>query len=160
MRYIGNLIHHEFRSKDIIDKLNHLGLSISYKRVLEISTTLGNLASSSYERTGVVCPRNVWKNEFVTVAVDNIDHNMSSTTSIGTFHGTAISIRTHPNGLKDDNDFLRIENIAWPKNSSNIRSLPSQYTVVEPIPEVDLKSLKIEYAKQITDTSLHLKIQH
>lgn len=62
VRYIGNLIHHETRSKDIIEKLNHLALSISYKRVLEISTTLGNLASSSYKTTGVVCPRNVRKN--------------------------------------------------------------------------------------------------
>lgn len=82
---------------------------------------------------------------------------MSSTTSMGTFHGTAISIRTHPNGLKDDNDFLRMEDIPWSKNSLNIKSLPSHYSVVEPIPEVDRKCLKITYAKNITDTSLHLK---
>jgi hypothetical protein len=38
---------------------------------------------------------------FTTAAVDNVDHNPSSTTSKSSFHGTGISIFQHPT---DDND--------------------------------------------------------
>jgi hypothetical protein len=38
---------------------------------------------------------------FTTAAVDNIDHNPSSTTSKSSFHGTGISIFQHP---ADEND--------------------------------------------------------
>ncbi|KAI8487001.1 hypothetical protein Bbelb_352610 [Branchiostoma belcheri] len=38
---------------------------------------------------------------FTTAAVDNIDHNPSSTTAKDSFHGTAISLLQHPNSAED-----------------------------------------------------------
>jgi len=93
--YIGLLIHAETRKKSIIDKFHALGISISYKRLMEISTNIGNYVSDCYESEGVVCPLNMKKRVFTTAAVDNIDHNPSSVTAKGSFHGTGISLFQH-----------------------------------------------------------------
>ena len=76
----------------LVDTLFHLGLSISYDRVLDISMDMAISASQQYDSEGVVCPLNLRKNLFTTAAIDNIDHNPSSTTSYGAFHGTGISL--------------------------------------------------------------------
>ena len=52
-----------------------LGLSISYDRVLNISTAMATAAAAQYERDGVVCPFILRKDLFTTTAIDNIDHN-------------------------------------------------------------------------------------
>jgi len=90
--YIGLLIHTETRKKSIIDKFHALGNSISYKRLMEILT---NIVSDCYESEGVACPLNMKKRVFTTAAVDNIDHNPSSVTDKGSFHGTGISLFQH-----------------------------------------------------------------
>ena len=89
--YLGLMIHAMTRKRDIIDKLHKLGLSISYDRVLQLSTNLANAVCQQYEDDGVVCPPGLRKNVFTILAVDNIDHNPSSTTARDSFHGTAIS---------------------------------------------------------------------
>ena len=93
--YLGLMSHAETRKRPLVDELYSLGLSISYDRVLEISTEMGNKACARYESEGVVCPPKL-KNVFTTAAVDNIDHNPSSTTAQGAFHGTGISLFQHP----------------------------------------------------------------
>ncbi len=73
-------------------KLCHLGIAVSYKRVMEISTTVGNKVLSQYAAEGTVYPPSLKKNLFTTAAVDNIDHNPRSTTAEGSFHGMGISM--------------------------------------------------------------------
>ena len=68
---------------------------ISYDRVLQISTDLANTVCKLYEEKGVVFPLNLKKHVFTTAAVDNIDHNPSSTTASDLFHGTAVSLTNH-----------------------------------------------------------------
>ena len=41
-RYIGLMLHAHSRKRELIDRLNHLGLSISYDRVLRLSAQMGN----------------------------------------------------------------------------------------------------------------------
>ena len=48
-----------------------------------------------YELENVVCPPTMRGNLFTTVAVDNINHNSSSTTAKHSFHGTNISLLQH-----------------------------------------------------------------
>lgn len=84
------MTHAETRKRTIVDELYNLGLSISYDRVLEISTEMGNKVSTHYESEGVVCPPKLKKKVFTTATVDNIDHNPSSSTAQGAFHGTGI----------------------------------------------------------------------
>ena len=55
------MLHASTRKRDLIDKLHKLGLSISYDRVLQISTELANTVCALYEEEGVVCPPNLEK---------------------------------------------------------------------------------------------------
>ena len=63
---------------------------------LEISTELGNKFCSLYHREKAVCPPKLKCSLFTTAAVDNIDHNPSSTSSHDAFHGTCISLFQRP----------------------------------------------------------------
>lgn len=53
--YLGLMPHAETRKWTLVDELYNLGLSISYDRVLEISTEMGNKVCACYESEGVVC---------------------------------------------------------------------------------------------------------
>ena len=88
--YLGLLLHAYTRKKDLVDKLSHLGLCISYDRVLRLSADLANSICRRFEQEQVVCPPKPRTNLFTTAAVDNIDHNPSSTTTTDSFHGTGI----------------------------------------------------------------------
>lgn len=53
---------------------------------------MGNNSLATFLNTNVVCPPHLPKKYFVTCAVDNIDHNLSSSTAKGSFHGTGNNI--------------------------------------------------------------------
>lgn len=63
---------------------------------MSLSTQLGNSACRLYHQEQVVCPPKMRDRAFTTSAIDNIDHNPSSTTAKQAFHGTAISLMQHP----------------------------------------------------------------
>ena len=69
----------------------NLGISVSYDRVLSISTQLGSEVCHRYHEHKAVCPPNLCLDLFTTAAVDNIDHIPSSTTAKDSFHSTGIS---------------------------------------------------------------------
>ena len=73
--YIRMIIHGHTRKRELVDILFHLGLSISYDRVLDISVDMAIAAAQQYESDEVVCPLILRKNLFTTAAVDNVDHN-------------------------------------------------------------------------------------
>ena len=94
--YLGVMIHTKTRKRELVDNLYELGLSISYDRVLGISNDLGNKICHHYSMEQAVCPPELKGGLFTTAAVDNIDHNPSSTTAHDSFHGTGISLFQHP----------------------------------------------------------------
>ena len=94
--YLGIMLHSKTRKRELVDKLFELGLTVSYDRVLNISTELGNKVCHHYETKGVVCPPELKGGLFTTAAIDNIDHGPSSTSSHDLFHGTGISLFQHP----------------------------------------------------------------
>lgn len=55
---------------------------------MEMHNQMANNSLQSFLKTNVVCPPHLPKNNFVTCAVDNIDHNLGSSTAKGSFHGT------------------------------------------------------------------------
>ena len=59
---------------------------------MESSITLGNNLLTRYNTTKIVCPSTLKSSVFTAAALDNIDHNPSSTTAEGSFHGTEISL--------------------------------------------------------------------
>ena len=126
--YLGMMTHAETRKKALVDDLYHLGSSISYDRVLEISTQMGNNVYALYESEEVVCPPKLNKKVFTTAAVDNIDHNPSSSTAQGSFHGTGISLFQHPE--EDDIGEERAPVIVANANTKRLAQLPDSYTTV------------------------------
>ena len=72
---------------------------VSYDRVLAISTAMGNTVSARFEEEHVVCPPKLCFSLFTTSAVDNIDHNPSSTMAKGSLHGRGISLFQHPSEI-------------------------------------------------------------
>ncbi|VDI22023.1 Hypothetical predicted protein [Mytilus galloprovincialis] len=129
--YIGLLIFARTRKRHLIDILFQYGLCISYHRVLEISTQLGDAVVERFLSEGLVCPPVLKKGLFTTAAVDNIDHNPSSTTAKTSFHGTGISIFQHPSD--DISGIERGELILGNRsNSRQVYSLPDTYANVRP----------------------------
>ncbi|CAH3026074.1 unnamed protein product [Porites evermanni] len=80
--YIGVVLHLKTLKRDLIDRLHSLGLSISYDEMLRLSSDVANAVCEHFKETDTVCPPNLKTNVFTTAAVDNIDHNTSSTTAV------------------------------------------------------------------------------
>ena len=88
--YLGLYAHARYRSKELIDELHHLGLSISYARSTKIEAQLEHVVAQQARDDQVFCPQSLNENSFVIGAMDNADHNPSSTTAANAFHGTII----------------------------------------------------------------------
>ena len=113
--------------------LFNLGLCISYDRVLNISTELGNKVCYHYEQEKVVCSLQLKGGLFTTAAVDNIYHNPSSTSAHDSFHGTGIFLFQH-----HDQNFHGVQRAVIPiQDDTNAKktklNLPESYTIVPPI---------------------------
>lgn len=126
--YLGLLLHGQTRKRELVDRFFHLGVSISYDRVLSISSSMAAEVAAQYQKDGAVCPFNLRRHLFTTAAIDNIDHNPSSTTSRQSFHGTGISMfqnrENESDGTKRDRH--PVEHMP----SLSICSLPEYYTNV------------------------------
>lgn len=131
--YVGLTVHARTRKRDLIEMLFDLGLSISYDRVMEISTSMGNRVCEQYHRDEVVCPPNLREGLFTTAAVDNIDHNPSSTTSTDSFHGTGISLFQHPSLQNNGTDRREHSVLEQPSTTTTLSELPESYTCARPL---------------------------
>ena len=63
---------------------------------MSISTSLGNNLCHYFNINQAVCPPKIKGKLFTTAAIDDIEHNPSSTSAEGSFNGTSISICQHP----------------------------------------------------------------
>ena len=132
--YIGLTLHAKTRSCDLAEKLHELGLSISYDRVLTISTDLGNSICCQYHHDDVVCPPSLRKGLFTSSAVDNIDHNPSSTTAHDSFHGTGVSLFQQPTAQVPGVCRNRVSlDQATSTCTKSVSELPESYSQVPPV---------------------------
>ena len=76
-------------------ELHHLGLSVSYHRVLQVENELANSVCQDFKKKGVVCPSQLRKGLFTVAAIDNIDHNPPSNTAKCSFHGTGMFLKVY-----------------------------------------------------------------
>ena len=53
--YVGMMLHAHTRKRELVDRLSHLGMSISYTRVVELSAQMWNSACKQFHREQVVC---------------------------------------------------------------------------------------------------------
>ena len=126
------MVHCQTIKRDLVDKLFQLGLSVSYDRVLTISTCVANGLTEQYTEHGVVCPPALRKNLYTTAAVDNIDHNPSATTAKDSFHGTGISLfQFRKSNSTGDSHVVATFDETMCKSQS-VKQLPESYTVIPP----------------------------
>ncbi|GFR76700.1 hypothetical protein ElyMa_005807800 [Elysia marginata] len=103
-------------------------------RGFDSKTSLCNNIKSHYSNEGVVCPPQLRIGEFVVGAANNIDHNPSSTTSIGPFHGTCTSLfQNCAVTLPNPRGQLLWEMLQIEKKVKEICALPSSFTEVKPL---------------------------
>lgn len=129
--YISMKVHAETRKRELVDTLSSMGMGISYKRLMTISSQVGNAVIERFEADGVVVPTSMKKDVFTVGVVDNIDHNPSSTTSSDSFHGTGISLIQY-NGSEDDGQQQPVPLFDPKGTSKGIPPLPEKYTTVLP----------------------------
>ena len=133
--YLGLKAHALTREKKLVDSLYALGISVSYDRIMDIITSLGNNVCDYYHQIGTVCPPQIWKRQFITAAADNIDHNPSSATSTDSFHGTSISLFqsvTTEDTISDDNGSGFSHHITPQKGQRKVKDLPISYSEIKP----------------------------
>lgn len=130
---IGISVHAKTRSRDLVEASHNLGISISYDRVLAISTDLGNEVCCRYTDESAVCPSNLRVHLFTTAAVDNIDHNPTSATAHDSFHGTGISLFQHPSAENPGTTRAPIDISHAVSSSKSVCQLPEAYTKVAPV---------------------------
>lgn len=70
---------------------------------------------------------------------------MSSTTSTTSFHGTAITIRTHPESVtpSNSNEQINFMNINLSKRNLKLPKLPVSYAFVQTIPDINRKHVTV-----------------
>lgn len=138
--YIGLNVHSLVRSKKLVEELHHLGISVSYDRVMQIEKDIAHSLCGQYQANKLVCPSHLRKGLLTVGAVDNIDHDPSSTTAQSSFHGTGISITQLPTV---DDMGTAIEPVATVATKG--LGLPHSYTVV---PAVALNQSKVEVVQR------------
>ena len=141
--YVGMMLHAHTRKRELVDMLSHLGMSISYTHVLELSAQMGNSACQQFHREQVVCSPKMRSNVFTTSAINNIDHDPSSTTAKWSFHGTAISILQHPSFTGEGmNRSIAIVGGSREASSKMVGRLPHDYTDVPPV-TTNMKNISV-----------------
>ena len=80
------------RSRDLIDHFFHLGLCVSYDRILEITKDMYENLRMSYFNHNCFFPNTLRKNDFTVLLKDNIDVNARSNFVSSHYHWTSISI--------------------------------------------------------------------
>ncbi len=93
--FIALKMHAVMRSRNLIDTLFNLGLCVSYDRVLQLTTDIGNGVRERFNSDGVVCPPKMRSAVFTSAVVYNIDYNPTSATAKDALHGTGISLIQH-----------------------------------------------------------------
>ena len=138
--YTGLLIHSKTRKKDLVNTFARQGLSVSYSRVKSVELSVTKQLCKQYRENECICPPSLKEGIFTTSAIDNIDHNPSSTTAKDSFHGTSISISQHPETSLDVDDLELQPNI---EVSNTKLELPDSYTTLPPT-----KAIASEYPLQ------------
>ena len=157
--FLGVFLHNKTRKRELVDTFHELGLLVTFDRVLEISTDLGTKICKYYDRLNTVSPPQLIKGVFTTSAVDNINHQTSSTTAKSSFNGTGISVFQHfstseqtTNGesampLEESPDCTVVTPISSQKR---LPKLPLSYTQVPPVTEGKLSCAVPSLAKPVT----------
>ena len=130
--------------KQLIQELSDFGISIPYNRVLDIQANSTKQLCKFFQDNEVVCPPQLRSDAFTGAAIDNLDHNPSSSTARQAFHGTGISIFQFLKDEKKESSFT------VPSIEDSLKTkitLPEYYHTLEPT-----KTSPVTAALQSTNT--------
>ena len=131
------MLHAHMHKKELVDRIYHLDICISYDRVLHLLAEIGSRVCEQFHRVLVVCPSKLCGSVFTSAAVDNIDHNPRSTTSKESFHGTGISLFQYPTYDSEGVDqSIIIIRVCQDVTSKPVDDLPNFYTNVPQLMKV------------------------
>ena len=126
--YIGINIHIQTRSKKLVTQLYQFGLSVSYDQISQVENQLATGVCQHIAEIGLVCSSQLHHGVFTIGALDNLDHNPSSTTATDSFHGTGISLFQY---LSSSSEYQNINAILLPASrTQKNHQLPDDYTIV------------------------------
>ena len=103
-----------------------------YNRIIQITTDLAINEIDNYDVKNTVCLQQLKVGLFTLGAVDNLDHNLTSTMSTTSFLGTAISLY-QPHVEQDEGQSQVIKNDN--NTGKTIKSLPLSYMNIQPVSE-------------------------
>ena len=110
----------------MIDNLEKFDLSVSHDRILQLESLLANNVCEQFKLEGIVCPDNLRKSLFTIDALDNIDHNPSSTFAQESLHSTAKSVIQ--NSTRENSGIGR--NVTFETEIADQPSLPESFALV------------------------------
>ena len=144
--YLSLMLRVKTRKKSIINQLFRFSPGISYNRVCSIETGITNQLCNRCVQNKVACPPVLENSVFTTSAIDNIDHNATSSTAESHFHGTGISLFQHPD--ESIKEHLFEYDFSTKNYDQTELSLPDYYTYISPILDG-----KAEFPILLTNTS-------
>ncbi|KAJ8405689.1 hypothetical protein AAFF_G00316690 [Aldrovandia affinis] len=128
LEQLGTVLTGRVHSTKLKDRIMTYFPDLEEHKVLSISTDLGDRICRFFQKEGTVCPPELKSGLFTTGAVDNIDHNPSSTSAQDSFHGTGISLFQHPNS-----DSRGVQRVVPDDTATSAAHLPQSYTIVPPV---------------------------
>ena len=122
-------------------------MSVSHNSVIEIEDNITKQLCFQYASRGIVCPPTLKMGLFTVAAIDNIDHDSSSSTSQNSFHGISISVFQYP---EKDDIMPKFEMDSTLAENDVSMKLPESYTSIQPTKDAkpepsDRKEIKNHY---------------
>ena len=93
--YHGLKLHGHGRNKKQIGIDHEQGISVSYKRIMEVKLDVARAVCARHAEDVVVVPTNSRLKVFTTHDVDNIDSKAQGNFSLDEFHGYVLSVTNH-----------------------------------------------------------------
>ena len=126
------MIHAATRKKKLVDWFAEAGMSVSYDRLLDIRGGICEKICEEYEQNDQVCPTSEQEGVFISTAVDNLDHNKTSTESETSIHVTTLSVFQHLTlSMPSEHKTFDLK----PQKSRRKGQLPQNYTDIKPTRE-------------------------
>ena len=104
--YTGLKIYGTVTSNTLIAHMYHLGICISYPRVLEMTKSLSDDLTDQWKQDGVFCPSKLRKFIFTVIAKDDCDLNATSSTASQHYHGKSMSVMQFPSDKKNGEEII------------------------------------------------------
>ena len=141
LQYVGLKIFYTTRSRKLIDDLYHVGLNVSYDRVLELTKIFYEELRQSYIIHNCFFPRILREGIFSVWLKDNIDVNPKANFNKSSYHGTSSCMIPFRATNDEGQEFPPIPstgNIS--QDSKKLVPLPAEYTSVKDLYPAQFKN--------------------